>query len=139
MPTIDPKKIEEWGRALQGAADASYFREVAIALLAEREEMLAELERLRAARVPFEGSPSWVQVEVTASDPDQRARAVESIQRGQEALSVLREVEWSARVGVNGCVSACPACLRQKPWSDEHGQSGGGHAPDCRLAKLIGG
>jgi hypothetical protein len=55
----------------------------------------------------------------------------------EEMLEMLREVEWSKPVGVDGCIDACPACLGQKPWRNERGDTGGGHAPDCRLAAFL--
>jgi hypothetical protein len=43
------------------------------------------------------------------------------------ALEVLRDVEWSG----DFCDDpACPVCL---------GRSFRGHAPDCRLARILGG
>jgi hypothetical protein len=53
--------------------------------------------------------------------------------RGREAVEVLREVEWSATwqhedSNYQG-TDACPDCGHRKLES---------HAPDCRLAEVIG-
>jgi hypothetical protein len=54
-----------------------------------------------------------------------------------EAKAVLREVEWAGEDAHGN--PACPLCDGLPTWeSFGEGLTGRGHAPDCRLAKVLG-
>lgn len=104
-------------------------REAIPALLSEREE----LQRQRDEACKLAGFPSW-KAEYLAKVERRRA---EDEKFAREALSVLREVEWSRPGGADGCLYTCPSCHRPKPWTSDRGITLDGHSPDCRLAALL--
>lgn len=140
---IDQQLIEEWGRQAAVNADAPAgdieydLGPVITALLAERDGLLTRIDAL------LHGTPErrW---NVTQGDGDRllvcrgdhdRAQDCEReafvpAARLDEALAVLREAEWARPGGVDGCLDLCPSC---------RGRQRDGHAPNCRLAALIGG
>lgn len=56
----------------------------------------------------------------------ERGAAMEAIRQRDEAIEVLKSVEWVIKTSYG---STCPVCL----WWNETG-----HKPDCKLAKAIG-
>jgi hypothetical protein len=50
--------------------------------------------------------------------------------RGREAVEVLRECEWEGLKVSEDVFDTCPLCEGRRTIA--------GHAPDCRLAKVIG-
>jgi hypothetical protein len=131
MP-IDPKKIEEWGR--DAALDSEHGRtdaegvtrdvpwaEEVVALLAERETLLAEIGRLRNEPLPTGGRGAVLHCAVC-----DRIACGHIADEREELLALLREVEW---VPDSEGDIGCRVC-RQSVVS--------GHAPGCRLAAFIG-
>lgn len=159
MP-IDPKKIEEWKRAAEGARRGwfSYARTTPIdaeqwgayitgdrdtvgliswgvepiaALLAEREDVLLELG---AARATIERH----RPDLAGSDFRTAAVLSNLYREREEMLAVLRGIEWSAPAGSDGEEGACPICHRWRPCSGPP-TPGFAHSPDCRLDALLRG
>lgn len=75
-------------------------------------------------------------------DPDRTVADVVADLRAQlaEAKAVLREAEWVRMSNGNeGEELACPLCFDCDAAYSEPGAKHSGHAPDCRLAKVLSG
>lgn len=104
-------------------------------------ELVAEWARIRLAASADE--PSVPEVCAYQTNPGFANRAVAALeaalaaqaraeQERDEALSLLREVEWSGSACHDyGSSPACPACERDMSGGDKT------HAPDCKLAALL--
>lgn len=119
MPTIDPKKIEEWKR-----------RSERYQVNAHGPRSDPEEERQRRAHPAYLG-PDYLYQHVDAWKDAAADEAVPSLlAEREEMLAVLREVEWKGVGGDSevGFWPACPCCGRGRDV---------GHAAGCRLAASI--
>lgn len=85
------------------------------------------------------GVPSIVKLDaIERRCGDERVAARQAEAKLEDARAVLREVEWAGRRDWNGYSGfpSCPCCEEYEP-GYEGKRASTGHAPDCRLAKVL--
>lgn len=133
MAKIDPKQIEEWKALAERRAAVRYCSRCGHPMEHFADEDVWHCHFHGSAEVEYGD-------DVPRPEPDPLAAAVPALfAEREEALAVLREVEWG---GTENGAAVCPSCggYHEDPPGDL-GFYGArrGHAPDCRLAALLKG
>jgi hypothetical protein len=143
----DPGKsyLERLQQAQVARNVAETLRSKTLGLLREieaKEELwtTADMATYKRLKAELEGSPI-APMDVVGKAPLYRAtkRAQLLAEELAEALAVLREVEWVHLADDSDGIPGCPFCGRSTVTRDADGNTEGGHASDCRLAKILEG